>query len=423
MKVSQILQQLEAGTPQALTALYAGDESRQRERYCAAAREFQQRYGDREVRVFSVPGRTEVGGNHTDHNHGRVLAGSVGLDVIAFAAASDTPEIRLQSQGHRENRVSLSELTPVESERETSNALIRGICARFQEKGYPIGGVEAYTTSEVLSGSGLSSSAAFEVLVCTILAGLYGTKLDPVEAAQISQYAENVYFGKPCGLMDQTACAVGGLVTMDFADPQTPEVRRVNFDFSESGYRLCITSPGDSHAGLSSEYAAITVEMGAVASAMGARYLREIAPETFYRELPRLRGAVSDRALLRASHFYADHARVAQQVEALEQGNFDRFLELVRESGRSSFMYLQNVYCAGDPEHQGISLALAISDRLLGSQGAYRIHGGGFAGTIQAFVPERLAQEYRQEMDRTFGPGSCKVLSIRAKGCTGVPFQ
>ncbi len=416
MKVSQILRQLEEGVPASLAALYGDDAGRQRERYHQAGTAFMELYGDREVRVFSAPGRTEVGGNHTDHNHGRVLAGSVALDVIAFAAPGSKPEIRLQSRGHAENRVSLAALDPVPEERESSNALIRGICACFREKGYPIGGFDAYTTSEVLSGSGLSSSAAFEVLVCTILAGLYGTKLDPVEAAQISQYAENRYFGKPCGLMDQTACAVGGLITIDFADPEVPVVERVDFDFAGSGYKLCITAPGDSHAGLSSEYAAITQEMGQVAAELGVRFLREAGAERFYQALPQLRGKVSDRALLRAIHFFADNDRVARQVQALRDGDFDGFLQAVKESGRSSFMYLQNIFCVTDPHHQGMALALAVSDRLLGEQGAYRVHGGGFAGTIQAFVPDGLVPAYREEMDRVFGPGSCKVLSIRPVG-------
>ena len=416
MLVSEIIRLLEEQTPPSLKKLYGQDASRQRERYCQAGKEFLQLYGDCDVRVFSAPGRTEVGGNHTDHNHGVVLAGSVELDVIAFVSPSQGPRIRLKSRGHEENVVELDQLEPRQEEQETSNALIRGICASFQEKGYSIGGFNAYTTSEVLSGSGLSSSAAFEILICTILSGLYGTELSPVEAAQISQYAENVFFGKPCGLMDQMACAVGGLIAIDFKEPEHPVVKRISYDFSDSGYRLCITAPGDSHAGLSSEYAAITVEMGQVASALGVSYLREVSAERFYQELPRLRGSVSDRALLRAMHFLADNERVHRQVNALQSGNFQEFLKEVNASGRSSFMYLQNIFCVTDPHHQGMALALALSDRTLDGAGAFRVHGGGFAGTIQAFVPEALAEGYRQEMDRVFGEGSCKVLSIRPVG-------
>jgi len=422
MTISQLLCELERGIPAALSDLYGQDAPRQRQRYLAAGREFYELYGDREVRVFSAPGRTEIGGNHTDHNHGRVLAGAVALDVIAFVAENETPVIRLKSAGHDANVVDISALEPVEAERERSNSLIRGICARFREKGYAIGGFDAYTTSDVLSGSGLSSSAAFEVLVCTILAGLYGTQLDPVEAAQISQYAENVFFGKPCGLMDQTACAVGGLITIDFANPSAPVVERVDYDFARSGCRLCITAPGDSHAGLSSEYAAITVEMGAVAKELGVSHLRDAGWDAFYEALPRLRGKVSDRALLRAIHFFGDNDRVVRQVKALRENDFAVFLREIRDSGRSSFMYLQNIYCVNDPHHQGMALALATSDRVLGDRGAYRVHGGGFAGTIQAFVPEDLAEAYRAEMDRIFGEGSCKVLSIRPQGGMEVRF-
>lgn len=416
MKLSELKNLLRTPRLAALERLYGENCDRQAQRYLEAAEAFEALYGDREVMVFSAPGRTEIGGNHTDHNHGRVLAGSVELDVIGIAAKSPSPLVRLKSKGHDENRVELNTLSPREEERETSNALVRGVCARFGELGLPAGGFDAYTTSDVLSGSGLSSSAAFEVLLCAILAGLYGGEVSPIQAAQISQYAENRYFGKPCGLMDQMACSVGGLITIDFENPEAPRVEKVEYDFAKSGHRLCITATGGSHAALSSEYAAITVEMGKVAELLGVTHLRHAGKTRFYAELPRLRGRVSDRALLRAIHFFSDNDRVGAQVEALRSGDFAAFLSLVSESGRSSFMYLQNVFCVTTPEEQNMALALALSDHLLGKKGAFRVHGGGFAGTIQAFVPRAEVASYQAGMDAVFGPGSCKVLTIRPQG-------
>jgi len=336
--------------------------------------------------------------------------------VIAVVRASNENLIRVQSEGYEINRVELDDLSVQESETGGSNALIRGICARFRELGYPVGGFDAYTTSDVLSGSGLSSSAAFEVLICYILAGLYGGAPSPVEIAKISQYAENRYFGKPCGLMDQTACSVGGFVAIDFNDTENPVVEKVDFDLDACGYRLCITATGGSHANLSDAYAAIPAEMGAVAGALGAGYLRHADPKDFYARLGALRSEVSDRALLRAIHFFGDNDRALRQAQALKNNDIGEFLRLVNQSGRSSFMYLQNILEPGDGRSQSMAMALALSEHLLSGRGAFRVHGGGFAGTIQAFVPEDELTAYVSGMEAVFGSGSCHVLSIRSAG-------
>lgn len=390
----------------------------QRRRYLDLIRTFGERYGRQECALFSSPGRTEVGGNHTDHQHGRVLAAGVDLDVIAAACPNDEGIIRIKSKGYPEDVIDLRELAEKDSERGRSASLVRGIAARFMQLGLKIGGFDACTTSDVLGGSGLSSSAAFEVLVGTILSGLYnGGALDPVLIAQISQYAENVYFGKPCGLMDQTACAVGGFVTIDFDDPQKPVVEKVDFDFAHSGSRLCIVDTKGDHADLTDDYASMPAEMKSVAAQFGKEVLREVPPEEFYKGLGQIYGKVSDRAIVRAVHFYADNDRVPRQVAALREGDFPTFCRLVIESGRSSAMYLQNLFSCKDPARQGLTVALALSERLLaGKGGAWRVHGGGIAGTIQAFVPESLLNGYRAMIDGVFGAGSCHVLSIRPVG-------
>lgn len=404
------------------TALYGHRADKQPERYEELYNLFRERFGVRaNTAFFSAPGRTEIGGNHTDHNRGRVLCGAVNLDIIAVAAPWDEPYVCVQSVGHEENRVQLDDLAVRDAENPSSNALIRGVLARFRELGYPIGGFCAYTTTDVLGGSGLSSSAAFEVLLCTILDKMFGKgDMEPVLQAQISQYAENTYFHKPCGLMDQTACAVGNLLQIDFQDPKNPVVSRLNAGLP--GYRLCVTAPGGDHAGLTGEYAAITHEMRSVAEAMGVSVLRETEEAAFMVRLPELRERCGDRAVLRAMHFFADNRRVPLQAEALESGDMELFLSLVRESGRSSFMYLQNVFACHEPHNQGLTLALALSERMLGTKGAYRVHGGGFAGTIQAFVPEELLSGYQQEMDAVFGSGSCMVLEIRPQGGVQLPL-
>ena len=396
----------------------AADVAAQRERYCRALKEFGRLYGaEREVALFSAPGRTEIGGNHTDHNHGRVLAASVNLDVIAVAAPSAENRIRIQSEGYPEDVVGLDVLDPVKAEEGSSSALIRGMAGCFAQEGLAIGGLDAYTTSNVLKGSGLSSTAAFEVLVGTMLSHLFNQGgVDAVRIAQMAQQAENRYFGKPCGLMDQTASSVGGIIAIDFADPGKPEILPVPFDFAATGYRLCIVDSGGNHADLTPEYASIPEEMQAVAASLGVRFLRETSWQALLAALPSLRREHGDRAVLRAMHFLKENERVAGEVEALKAGDFSRFLRLILESGHSSFEYLQNIYPASHPDEQGLSLALCLAQSVLDGQGAWRVHGGGFAGTTQNFVPESLLAAFRRMIEAVFGPGSCHVLSIRPLG-------
>ena len=376
---------------------------------------------DREISLFSAPGRTEIGGNHTDHQRGCVLAASVNLDVIAAVSLNNEKLIRVQSEGYPLDIINLDELEPEISEYNQAKALIRGVVAKFKEMGYEIKGFDAYTSSNVLKGSGLSSSAAFEVLIGNILNGLFANNsISDVEIAKIGQYAENVYFGKPCGLMDQMASSVGAVVSIDFKDLENPIIKKVDFDFSKSGHALCIVDTGGSHSDLTDDYAAVRGEMESVAQAMGKDVLREIDFEDFKKAVPSLMGRVSDRALLRAFHFYRENARVEKAIAALESNNFDDFKKVINESGRSSYMYNQNVYTPKNPAEQKISLALCISEGILGVDGAYRVHGGGFAGTIQAFVPAELLEEYKNSIETVFGKGSCHVLIIRPVGGTRV---
>ena len=374
---------------------------------------------DRPVALFSAPGRTEIGGNHTDHQHGCVLAASVDLDTVAAVAENGEQLIRVQSEGYPMCRIDLKDLTVHGVEKNTTMALIRGVAAKFAAMGAKLSGFDAYVTSEVLRGSGLSSSAAFEVLIGVILNDLFfDGKATPVQIAQIGQYAENVYFGKPSGLMDQMASSVGNLVAIDFADPEKPVVEQVQFDFSKAGYGLCIIDSGANHANLTDEYAAIPQELKIICKHFGKSFLREIPEADFYAALPALRKEAGDRAVLRAIHFYGDNARVPKQVKALREGDFDTFLALMKESGRSSWMYLQNVIPAGYKAHQDMAVALALCEKLLGDRGAFRVHGGGFAGTVQAFVPNDMLEEFRQRIEAVLGAGSCHVLSIRPVGGT-----
>lgn len=378
---------------------------------------FQAAFGGQPERYFSAPGRTEIGGNHTDHQRGRVLAAAVNLDTQAAVKANGTSTVRILSQGYPMCTVSLEELTPREEEINTTPALVRGVCARFAELGCQVGGFDAYCQSTVLPGSGLSSSAAFEVLIGTIVNGLFfENRVSQPEIAQIGQYAENVFFGKPCGLMDQTASAVGNLVTIDFRDKEHPVIEPVDFDFSACGHALCIIDSQASHADLTDEYAAIPGELKQLCAWFGKEVLSQIPEETFYAAIPALRREVSDRAVLRAVHFYQDNARVPLQVEALRQGDFATFLKLVKQSGYSSYMYLQNVIPAGYVQHQDMAVALALCEHYLQGQGAYRVHGGGFAGTVQAFVPFALLENFRAGIDAVLGEGACHVLSIRPQG-------
>ena len=378
---------------------------------------FAQAFGGMPQRYFSAPGRTEIGGNHTDHQRGRVLAAAVDLDTVAAVSCNGTDVIRVMSQGYPLCVVSLRELTPVEGEKNTTAALIRGVAAKFVELGCPVAGFDAYCCSTVLPGSGLSSSAAFEVLIGTILNHLFfDERLQPAQIAAIGQYAENVFFGKPCGLMDQTASAVGNLVAIDFIDPASPIIRQLDFDFSTCGYSLCIIDSGADHADLTDEYAAVPGEMRSVAQYFGKEVLREVEETAFYQALPALREAYGDRAVLRCIHFFQENARVVEQVDALERGDFAAFLKMVTESGRSSYMYLQNVIPAGEKRQQAVAVALALCDRLLDGRGAFRVHGGGFAGTVQAYVPVDLLESFTREMQQVLGMGACHVLSIRPYG-------
>jgi galactokinase len=408
-----------------LRELYGSNPERlrwHRNRYAGLAGLYSQIFSaNGEVDFYSSPGRTEVGGNHTDHNAGRVLAAAVNLDILALVGKTDDGVINIYSEGYPPIIVNTAELDVVLSERFTSTALARGVCFKMKDLGYSIGGFQATMDSLVPTGSGLSSSAAFELMVTTILNHLYNAdRIDTITAARISQYAENCYFGKPCGLMDQTTCAVGGFVMIDFKDFQQPEVKKVQVNFSKSGYALAIVSTGGSHADLNEDYAAIEREMKAIAKALGGEVLREFTAQAVLEHIPDLHRDLSDRAILRALHFYADDARVVEQVAALEQGDFRRFLDLVIESGRSSWMLCQNIYSPQDPSEQGIALAQVVAQSMLAGKGAWRVHGGGFAGTIQAFVPEEMVERFIQEMEAIFGKDTCHIISIRNRGASQI---
>ncbi len=374
-------------------------------------------FGQQPERYFSAPGRTEIGGNHTDHQRGWVLAAAVNLDTRAAVRVNGTKTVRILSKGYPLCTVSLDTLVPQESEINTTPALVRGVCARFAELGCEVEGFDAYCESTVLPGSGLSSSAAFEVLIGTIVNHLFfDGRVSQPEIAQIGQYAENVFFGKPCGLMDQTASAVGNLVTIDFADKEHPVIEPVDFDFSACGHALCIIDSQASHADLTDEYAAIPGELKQICAYFGKEVLTQIPEADFFAAIPALRKTCPDRAVLRAIHVYQDNARVPRQVAALRQGDFAAFLALVKQSGYSSYMYLQNVIPAGYVEHQDVAVSLALCEHYLQGQGAYRVHGGGFAGTVQAFVPFELLESFRAGIDAALGEGACHVLSIRPQG-------
>ena len=366
--------------------------------------------------VFSAPGRTELSGNHTDHQLGKVLAGAVDLDTVAAVALNGENTIRILSEGYPLCEIELKDLSIHPEEAGTSTALIRGTAAGIAARGHAVPGFDAYVTSRVLAGSGLSSSAAFEVLLGTVLNHLSAAGLDALQIAQLGQYAENVYFGKPCGLMDQAASSLGGVITIDFADEKAPQVERLELDLAGFGYALCIVDSGADHADLTDEYAAIPGELKAVSAHFGKAHLREVPEDAFYAALPALRREAGDRAVLRAVHIYEENRRVTEQVAALRRGDFDRFLELVKASGRSSWMYLQNVVPAGYKANQDLAVSLVLAEKLLDGRGAFRVHGGGFAGTIQAFVPLDMLDGFRAGMDAVLGEGSCHVLSIRSAG-------
>jgi len=405
-----------------LTELYGGGREllRQRARYISAVENFSRQYPDHsEIRVFSAPGRTEIGGNHTDHQHGCVLAAAVGSDIIAIAAETDEDVIRIKSEGYGEDVIELCSLERRAGEEGTSAALIRGIAAQFAASGTRLSGLCAYTVSDVREGGGLSSSAAFENLISIMLDNCFnGGSAGVIRNAAIGQSAENLYFGKNSGLMDQMVSSVGGFVYIDFEEPEKPDIQEISFDFTGAGYILCITDTKGSHTGLTEEYSAVPCEMCSVAKAMGADVLRQVDEEDFYSRIPELRKTCSDRAVMRAAHFFDENRRAMLEAEALRYADLDTFFQLVRDSGQSSAELLQNICPAGETVHQEIPLALMLSRRYLGETGACRVHGGGFAGTIQAFVPEYLASDYAEEMDRVFGEGSCRVLRIRTTGAT-----
>ena len=387
-------------------------------RYTAVLDRLEKTFGSHaEAGLYSAPGRTEIGGNHTDHQHGRVLAGSVNIDMIAAAAPNDKNQLRVQSEGYDLCVIDLNDLEARKEEENTTAALLRGECAAFTQRGAKLAGLDVYVSSNVPKGSGVSSSAAFEVLIGVILNDCFMTeKVSPIAIAQIGQWAENVYFGKPCGLMDQMASSVGNIITIDFASPAKPVVEPVAVDFSKAGLALCILDSGADHADLTDEYAAIPAECRAVAAVCGGEVLRDVPFETFLAKLPECRRQCGDRAVLRAFHVYADNDRVAKQVAALHDGDFGTFLSLVNESGCSSWEYLQNVIPAGYKEHQEVGVTIAAAKHLLGDKGAVRVHGGGFAGTVQAFVPVEMLDEFKAGMEAILGEGRCHVLSIRPEG-------
>ena len=387
-------------------------------RYAAVLDGLEKTFGSHaEAGLYSAPGRTEIGGNHTDHQHGRVLAGSVNIDMIAAAAPNDKNQLRVQSEGYDLCVIDLNDLEARKEEENTTAALLRGECAAFTQRGAKLAGLDVYISSNVPKGSGVSSSAAFEVLIGVILNDCFMTeKVSPIAIAQIGQWAENVYFGKPCGLMDQMASSVGNIITIDFASPAKPVVEPVAVDFSKAGLALCILDSGADHADLTDEYAAIPAECRAVAAVCGGEVLRDVPFETFLAKLPECRRQCGDRAVLRAFHVYADNDRVAKQVAALHDGDFGTFLSLVNESGCSSWEYLQNVIPAGYKEHQEMGVTIAAAKHYLNGKGAVRVHGGGFAGTAQAFVPVEMLADFKAHMEAILGEGRCHVLSIRPEG-------
>lgn len=419
-QVIQIMEEMKAGKFKELLKDIYVDEgmiSSQESRYVKALEQYIRIYGEHEVEIYSAPGRSEVGGNHTDHQHGMVLATSINLDAVAIVNKNEDSLVKVVSEGYGMIELSAEELEKNPAEESTSIGLIRGVLSGLKSRGYKVGGFNAYVTSDVLNGAGMSSSAAFETIIGTIISGLFNDmSISMVEIAQAGQFAENVFFGKPCGLMDQTACAVGGLIHIDFADPAKPVVEKVEVDFEAHKYSLCIVDTKGSHHDLTDDYAEIPEEMKLVADFFGKEFLREVDEKDFFANIAMLREKLGDRPVLRALHFFGDNARVAAQVKALNLGEFDKFLCMIKESGDSSFKYLQNIYTNKDVQTQSMSIALAVSEAVLGEHGACRVHGGGFAGTIQAFVANDYVETYRNALDKVFGEGACHVLKVRKYG-------
>ena len=421
MNTSELRKYIESGSlDEKLVYLYGEDAlTKQRARWIGAVDGFVATFGETDnVCAFSVPGRTEVSGNHTDHNYGKVLAASVDLDIIAIATPFEGV-IELKSEGFKKDEVDLANARPGVYRKFSSTALVAGVYDGMVKSGYNAGGFKAYTTNNVLKGSGLSSSAAFEVMVGYIISELYGANVDPVEIAKIAQYSENEFFGKPCGLMDQTACAVGGFISIDFADPKNPIVKKIDFDIAKEGYSLCIVNTGGNHADLNDDYASIPYEMKSVAAYFGKPVLRGITKEDLIKAAPVLREKVGDRAIMRAFHFVCENERVEAQTEALANGDLKAFFNGVLASGTSSYKYLQNVFTVKNVKEQGISLATMFAENFLSAlekPTAFRVHGGGFAGTIQAFVPTENAKDFEAYMNGIFGEGACHILKIRGEG-------
>lgn len=422
MTISEIKQKINNGNNSIFQAIYGTDQAtllHQAKRYENLINDFQEVFSTNEATLFSSPGRTEIGGNHTDHQHGRVLAGAVNLDNIAIAAPNGTNIVRIKSAGYGMFEANLDELVINEKAFYTSTSLIKGIAFRLQELGMLTGGFDACIDGNVPKGSGLSSSASFEVLIGSIFSHIFNEgKLDPVENAKIGQWAENNYFGKPCGLMDQTACSVGGLITIDFENPSAPIVKEVDFDFTKTSYSLVITDVGGGHDDPASqqEYASLPTEMKSVAKELGAEVLRQVSLDQIVDAIPSIRNKTGDRAILRSFHFQGDNARVVKQVEALENKQFDSFLQMVVESGYSSYMYNQNIFDVTHKNEQVVSIGLALSEMILKGEGAWRVHGGGFGGTIQAFVPQHLLSTYTKTLEHIYGEGKCHKLFIRNEG-------
>ncbi len=420
-KIMSVRGSLEQGSlDQRIKEIYV-DEQRvpyNRERYIRAIDRFTELFpSEKEIEIYSAPGRSEVCGNHTDHQNGMVLATSINLDAIAIVAKAEEPVIRLVSGDFPMEEVDVADLSMKEEEQSTTTALIRGVAAGMKERGHKVGGFTAYITSDVLMGAGMSSSAAFESLIGTILSGLYNDmKVSSIEIAQIGQYAENIYFGKPCGLMDQMACSVGGMIFIDFQEKEHPEVRQVHTDFEKAGLSLCIVDTKGSHADLTPDYAAVPAEMNQVAQALGREHLREVPRETFFKELPKLWKETSGRAVLRAIHFYEEEERVLRGVKSLEESDYPGFLSVIKASGDSSAKYLQNIYSPKDVDSQNVTVALAVSESILGENGVCRVHGGGFAGTIQAFVKNEAVAAYKEQIEAIYGDDSCHVLKVRLQG-------
>lgn len=419
--IMSVRESLEQGSlAQRIKEIYV-DEQRvpyNRERYIRAIDRFTELFpSEKEIEIYSAPGRSEVCGNHTDHQNGMVLATSINLDAIAIVAKAEEPVIRLVSGDFPMEEVDVADLSMKEEEQSTTTALIRGVAAGMKERGHKVGGFTAYITSDVLMGAGMSSSAAFESLIGTILSGLYNDmKVSSIEIAQIGQYAENIYFGKPCGLMDQMACSVGGMIFIDFKEKEHPEVRQVHTDFEKAGLSLCIVDTKGSHADLTPDYAAVPAEMNQVAQALGREHLREVPRETFFKELPKLWKETSGRAVLRAIHFYEEEERVLRGVKSLEESDYPGFLSVIKASGDSSAKYLQNIYSPKDVDSQNVTVALAVSESILGENGVCRVHGGGFAGTIQAFVKNEAVAAYKEQIEAIYGDDSCHVLKVRLQG-------